>query len=131
MRTLVINSSNYVAGSGNTYTYYFPSSYSVKDGDQIGVANISIAIQFHIQYYSSPRKQHTASQMVEWYYIHTHSFGRLLWFVRLELCSPTVLYNKQPILLDKQWKLCLFSGNRSEHTSLRPSNQLVLHSYLC
>ena len=42
MRTIVINSSNYVQGSGNQYTYYFPSSYTVKDGDQIGVANVSI-----------------------------------------------------------------------------------------
>jgi hypothetical protein len=42
MRTLVINSSNYVANSGNTYTYQLPSSWKVADGDQIGVASISI-----------------------------------------------------------------------------------------
>lgn len=42
MRTLVINSSNYVSGSGNTYTYNLPSSWTVKDGDQIGVAAVSI-----------------------------------------------------------------------------------------
>ena len=42
MRTLVINSSNYVQGSGNAYTYTFPSSYNVKEGDQIGVASVSI-----------------------------------------------------------------------------------------
>ena len=42
MRTLVINSSNYVSGTGNTYTYTLPSSWTVKDGDQIGVAAVSI-----------------------------------------------------------------------------------------
>ena len=42
MRTLLINSSNYVSGSGNTYTYNLPLSWTVKDGDQIGVAAVSI-----------------------------------------------------------------------------------------
>ena len=42
MRTLIINSSNYVANSGNTYTYQLPSSWKVADGDQIGVASVSV-----------------------------------------------------------------------------------------
>ena len=42
MRTIIINSSDYVAGSVNQYTYNFPSTVKFGDGDQIGVAGISI-----------------------------------------------------------------------------------------
>ena len=42
MRTLVINSSNYVANSTNQYVYTFPSTVKFDDGDSVGVASLSL-----------------------------------------------------------------------------------------
>ncbi len=42
MRTLVINSSNYVANSRNQYVYTFPSTVKFDDGDSVGVASLSL-----------------------------------------------------------------------------------------
>ena len=42
MRNLIINSSNYVAGSNNKYVYNLPSSWKSEDGDQIGVSSVSL-----------------------------------------------------------------------------------------
>ena len=42
MRTIILNSSNYVAGSGNKYVYVLPQSYKSSQNDAIGVASVSI-----------------------------------------------------------------------------------------
>jgi len=42
MRTLVMNSSHYVAGTGNTYRYNFPSAVTFGRGDKVAVANVAI-----------------------------------------------------------------------------------------
>ena len=42
MKTLIINSSNYVAGSGNSYTYIFPQSVKFETGAKIGVSHIAV-----------------------------------------------------------------------------------------
>jgi hypothetical protein len=41
-KTIVINSSNYVQGSGNKYVYNFPQTSYFSTGSGIGVSNISI-----------------------------------------------------------------------------------------
>jgi len=41
MRTIILNSSNYVAGSGNKYTYVLPSSTKFEEKAKIGVASIA------------------------------------------------------------------------------------------
>ena len=41
-KSLIINSQNYVAGSGNKYQYNFPTEMSFKSGDKIGLSQISI-----------------------------------------------------------------------------------------
>jgi hypothetical protein len=41
-RTLVINSSNYLAGSGNRFIYRFPNTVKFDVGSAIAVANISM-----------------------------------------------------------------------------------------
>jgi len=42
MKTLVLNSGNYVAGSGNTFTYRFPTAISFAKGDRVGLANLAM-----------------------------------------------------------------------------------------
>jgi len=42
MRTIIINSSDYVVGSGNQYTYNFPSTVKLDATNSIGVASCSI-----------------------------------------------------------------------------------------
>ena len=42
MKTIIINSTNYVAGSGNEFVYTFPSSVKFADGDQVGLQSIAI-----------------------------------------------------------------------------------------
>lgn len=42
MRTIIINSSNYVIGSGNQYTYNFPSTVHFDTEDAVGIASCSI-----------------------------------------------------------------------------------------
>lgn len=42
MKTLVINSSNYVAGSGNTFIYKFPTAVSFAKGDRVAMANVAM-----------------------------------------------------------------------------------------
>jgi hypothetical protein len=42
MRTIIINSSNLVSGSTNTYQYNFPTSVQFKDGAEVGVSQISM-----------------------------------------------------------------------------------------
>ena len=42
MRTLVINSSHYVAGSSNTFSYPLPYGTKFADNSKIGVASISL-----------------------------------------------------------------------------------------
>lgn len=41
-KIIVLNSSDYVANSGNTYTYSLPQTYKSNVGDQIGVSSVSI-----------------------------------------------------------------------------------------
>ena len=41
-KTIVINSSNYLQGSGNKYVYNFPQTSYFPVGSGIGVSNISI-----------------------------------------------------------------------------------------
>ena len=41
-KIVVLNSSNYVANSGNTFTYNIPQTYKSNSGDQVGVASISV-----------------------------------------------------------------------------------------
>jgi hypothetical protein len=42
MRTIVINSSNYVVGSGNAYVYDFPSQLKFNENHKLGVSGVSI-----------------------------------------------------------------------------------------
>jgi len=42
MKTLIINSSNYVAGTDNTFTYNFPSTVKFPEKTQIGVSSIAV-----------------------------------------------------------------------------------------
>ena len=42
MRTIIINSSNYVPDSGNTYIYEFPSQIKFNENHKIGVSAVSI-----------------------------------------------------------------------------------------
>lgn len=42
MRTIILNSSNYVSGTYNTYTYTLPVDTKFNDGDTVGVASIAI-----------------------------------------------------------------------------------------
>jgi len=42
MRTIVINSSNYVQGSGNQFTIAFPAPVKFNAGDKIAVASCAI-----------------------------------------------------------------------------------------
>lgn len=42
MRTIIINSSNYVSGTYNTFLYTLPSSTKFNVGDTVGVASIAI-----------------------------------------------------------------------------------------
>ena len=42
MRTIIINSSNYVSGTNNTFLYTLPSSTKFNAGDTVGVASIAI-----------------------------------------------------------------------------------------
>lgn len=42
MRTIVINSSNYVLGSGNEYVYEFPSQLKFNENHKLGVSGVSI-----------------------------------------------------------------------------------------
>jgi hypothetical protein len=42
MRTIIINSSNLVSGTTNTYQYNFPTSVQFKDGAEVGVSQISM-----------------------------------------------------------------------------------------
>jgi hypothetical protein len=42
VRTLIINSSNYVVGSGNRYEYRFPQTAKFASGSSIAVANLAI-----------------------------------------------------------------------------------------
>ena len=41
MRTIILNSSNYVAGSGNKYVYTLPTSTKFSESAKIGVASIA------------------------------------------------------------------------------------------
>ena len=41
-KTLIINSSNYVTGSGNKFVYRFPNTVSFQAGSSIGVSSISM-----------------------------------------------------------------------------------------
>ena len=41
-KTLVINSSNYVIGSGNKFVYRFPNTVNFEAGSSIGLSSISI-----------------------------------------------------------------------------------------
>ena len=41
-KTLVINSSNYVIGSGNKFVYRFPNTVNFESGSSIGLSSISI-----------------------------------------------------------------------------------------
>jgi hypothetical protein len=42
MRTIIINSSNYVVGSNNTFEYFFPTSTKFEIGAKIGLAGIAL-----------------------------------------------------------------------------------------
>jgi hypothetical protein len=42
MKTIVINSSNYVANSSNTFVYNLPQSTKFEQGDQVGVASVAV-----------------------------------------------------------------------------------------
>jgi hypothetical protein len=42
VKTIIINSSNYVAGSGNSFTYNFPTSKRFAVGSGLGLSSISI-----------------------------------------------------------------------------------------
>ena len=42
MKTIVINSSNYVQNSNNKYVYNFPQTSHFASGSGIGVSNIAI-----------------------------------------------------------------------------------------
>ena len=46
MKTLIINSTNYVIGSQNTYSYRFPQTTKFQAGCSIGVAGISLFNSF-------------------------------------------------------------------------------------
>ena len=46
MKTLIINSTNYVMGSQNTYSYRFPQTVKFQAGCSIGVAGISLFNSF-------------------------------------------------------------------------------------
>ncbi len=41
-KVILLNSSDYVANSGNTYTYQLPQTYKSQVGDQIGVSSVSM-----------------------------------------------------------------------------------------
>ena len=41
-KTLIINSSNYITGSGNKFVYRFPNTVSFQAGSSIGVSSISM-----------------------------------------------------------------------------------------
>ena len=41
-KIVVLNSSDYTANSGNTYTYSLPQTYKSQVGDQIGVSSVSM-----------------------------------------------------------------------------------------
>ena len=41
-RTLIINSSNYLQGSGNRYIYNFPTAARFEAGSSIAVSNLAI-----------------------------------------------------------------------------------------
>ena len=43
MKTLVLNSTHYVPGSGNQFIYPFPTAIGFGKGDKIGLANLSIS----------------------------------------------------------------------------------------
>jgi len=42
MRTIIINSSNYVVGSGNQFEYKFPNSVKFEVGDKVGLSGIAV-----------------------------------------------------------------------------------------
>jgi len=42
MKTIIINSSNYVVGSGNQFEYTFPNSVKFEVGDQVGLSSIAV-----------------------------------------------------------------------------------------
>ncbi len=42
MKILVLNSTNYVAGSGNKFIYQFPNNPKFQDGDQMAVVSFGI-----------------------------------------------------------------------------------------
>jgi len=42
MKTIVLNSTNFVPGSGNVFQYNFPSAVSFAKGDRIGLASLSV-----------------------------------------------------------------------------------------
>jgi hypothetical protein len=42
MRTIIINSSNYVVGSGNEFEYKFPNSVKFDVGDRVGLSGIAV-----------------------------------------------------------------------------------------
>lgn len=42
LKIVVFSSSNYIANSGNTYTYSLPQTYKSQVGDQIGIASVSM-----------------------------------------------------------------------------------------
>ena len=43
MKTLVLNSTHYVPGSGNQFIYPFPTAIGFGKGDKIGLASLSIS----------------------------------------------------------------------------------------
>ena len=42
MRTILINSSNFVLGSNNKFVYNLPTSWKSENGDQLGVGGVSL-----------------------------------------------------------------------------------------
>ena len=54
-KTLIINSSNYVTGSGNKFVYRFPNTVSFQAGSSIGVSSISILnVELYIEIDDTP-----------------------------------------------------------------------------
>ena len=41
-KTLIINSSNYISGSGNRFVYHFPNTVSFQAGSSIGMSSVSM-----------------------------------------------------------------------------------------
>ena len=61
MKFLVINSSNYVPNSNNTFEYNFPSSVKFKEGDKIAVSSVSM---FNSIFNIEPTRNNNTLQLI-------------------------------------------------------------------